>query len=287
MKFSRHPPKTLRRKNPNLELSILLAINILFPPLLIAQSDLEQELFGYLNSERQRENLEQFVWNKTLYKVAIAHSQDMAEMGQVSHNSSDGTKTEERVKNSGVFSSKVGENVARDIHIVAAHTSLMESLNHRKNILNPEYTDAAVGVFVKGRYLYVTELFIRRVDDYSLEDARLILMNQMNDIRVRRGLGRLIQSTVLNEIAQSHVKLQERASSLGPPLIMGLLARQERGALRTSVYTTTSISNFPDEVRQSLALEIQSVGIGFKRIRGDLCNAGCFLVTLIFGPEAS
>ncbi len=287
MKFLKRPPKTLRRKSPNLELSLLLTISILYPSFLIAQSDLEKELFGYLNSERERENLKPLVWNKTLHKVALAHSRDMAQMGQVSHDSSDGTKTQERVKKSGVFSSQLGENVARDIHIVAVHTSLMESLNHRKNILNPGYTDVAVGVVVKGRYLYVTEIFIRGVDDYTLEDARLILLNQMNEFRERRGLGKLAQSMTLNDIAQSHVNLQERASSLGPPLIMGLLARQEGGPLRASIYTTFTISNFPEEVQQNLALKIQSVGIGFKRIRGDLCKTGCFLITLMFGPEAS
>jgi hypothetical protein len=86
-------------------------------------------------------------------------------------------------------------------------------------------------------------------------------------------------------MAQSHVKFQESVSSLGPPLIMGLMARQANGNVRTSVYTTNSISKFPEEVKKNLQLKIQSVGIGFKRIKGELCDTGCFLVTVIFGPE--
>jgi uncharacterized protein YkwD len=265
----------------------LLAFVFLVATPLVAQSELENELLGYVNADRERESLKTLKWNETIYKVAIAHSKDMAQMERVSHTGSDGSLPLQRIRESGVFASKLAENVARDLNIVAVHTSLMESLYHRQNILNPEYTEIGIGVVVKEKYLYVTEVFIRSVDDYSLDDARRILITRMNEIRVKRALGPLSLTSTLNNMAQSHVEFQERVSSLGPPLIMNLMARQARGSLRASVYTTTSLSFFPDEVKENLQLNLQTAGIGFKRIKGDLCNTGCFLITLIFGPEIS
>jgi Cysteine-rich secretory protein family len=248
---------------------------------------MEKELFGYINSERSREKLAPLTWNARLYKVSLAHSNDMVKMGHISHDGSDGSTPQKRIKDGGIFSSKMAENVAKDINVIAVHTSLMESLYHRNNILNPEYTDGAVAIVSSGRYFYVTEDFIRSVDNYSLDEARHLLLVNLNDYREKRGLEKLVPATLLNNIAQSHVDFQEKVSSIGPPLLTGLVARQEKGALRTNVYTTTTISQLPDEVQRTLALKIQSVGIGFKRIKGELCETGCFLITLIFGPESS
>lgn len=283
----RHLPRILPRKSRNLRVLFLLAISLHFIAPLTAQSDLEKELFDYMNLEREREGLKALSWNESLYKVALAHSNDMAQMGVVSHEGSNGSKTTERIRNSGVFSSGLAENVARDTNVVAAHTALMESLYHRRNILNPEYTDTAVGVTEKGKYLYVTEVFIKKIDSFSLADARQMILTEMNLYRKNHGLGPLIPAMTLNDLAQSHVDFQERVSSLGPPLIMSVMAHHSKGALRASVYTTSSISNFPEDVLKSLDLKIQSVGIGFKRIQGDLCKSGCFLITLMFGPESS
>lgn len=271
-------------KNQNLNL-LILVFSLLFAGTVLAQSTEEQELFRYINTERQRESLNPLEWNQILWKVAVAHSEDMAQMGHVSHESSDGRKTPERIKASGVYASRSAENVASDINLIAIHTSLMESLYHRQNILNPVYTSAAVGVVAKGRYLYVTEIFVRTVNEYSLEEARKILLHQMNEFRARKGLNPLTSNTAWNDMAQSHVKFQENVSALGPPLITELMARQAKGALRTSIYTTISILDLPEEVQKILALNVQSVGIGFKRIKGDLCSTGCFLITLIIGPE--
>ena len=281
------PPRIPPRKKSR-KLSLFLIIFFFsFACPLHSQSDQEKELFGYINSERSREKLTPLVWNDRLYKVTLAHTNDMVKMGHISHDGSDGSSPQKRIKDGGIFSSEMAENVAKDLNVVAVHTSLMESLYHRKNILNPEYTDVAVAIVSAGRYLYVTEDFIRSVNDYSLEDARHVLLLNMNDYREKHGLGKLVPTNLLNNMAQSHVDFQEKVSSIGPPLLMGVVSRQEKGALRTNVYTTTAISEFPDDVQKTLALKIQSIGIGFKRIKGELCETGCFLITLIFGPESS
>ena len=89
------------------------------------------------------------------------------------------------------------------------------------------------------------------------------------------------------DVAQSHVDVQEKLNSLTPPLLMGQLAHQLGGSIRVDVFTTNTIEKIPDEVHENLRGKSQMVGIGFKRIRGKLCESGCYLVTLIFGvPES-
>jgi uncharacterized protein YkwD len=276
-----------RKKSRSLSFFFLTILFFASSVPLFSQSDQEKELFGYINTERTREKLSPLIWNDRLYKIALAHSNDMVKMGHISHDGSDGSTPQKRIKDGGIYSSKMAENVAKDLNVIAVHTSLMESLYHRQNILNPEYTDGAVAIVSTGKYLYVTEDFIRRVNDYSLDEARHVLLGNLNDYREKRGLEKLVPTTLLNNMAQSHVDFQERVSSIGPPLLTSLVSRQQRGALRTNVYTTTTITNLPDEVQRTLTLNIQSVGIGFKRIKGELCETGCFLITLIFGPESS
>ncbi len=252
-----------------------------------AQTSEETELFAYINSEREREKLPPLAWDGDLYKVAQAHSLDMSKRGEVSHSGSDKSQPHERIRAGGLFASKTAENIARDINIISAHTSLMESLYHRENILDLEMTHAAAAVIHRGIYLYVTELFIRIVQDVDLEFGRRELLASMNLYRQQEVLLPLSLSQSMSDAAQSHVAVQEKLKTLSPPLLMNQLARQVRGSIRVNVFTSNSIEKIPEEVHENLQGKSQMVGIGFKRIRGKLCASGCYLITLIFGVPDS
>lgn len=252
------------------------------------QTSEEKELFGYINSERNREKLPPFNWDDDLYKVARLHSEDMASTSQVSHTGSDNSQPHDRITAGGVYASKTAENIARDLNVISAHTSLMESFYHRENILDPEMTQVAIGIIHSKQYLYVTELFVREIPEVDLRNARGKLLELMNSYRQQEGLLPLSLSKNMCDVAQSHVQVQEKLNSLSPPLLMGQLAHQLGGAIRVNVFTTNSVEKIPDEVHENLRGKSQMVGIGFKRIRGKLCEGGCYLVTLIFGlPDSS
>jgi uncharacterized protein YkwD len=251
-----------------------------------AQSAEEKELFGYINAERTREKLSPLVWDYDLYKVARLHSEDMASTGEVSHTGSDNTQPVDRIRAGGLYASKTAENIARDLNVISAHTSLMESYYHRQNILDPEMSHCAAAIVRSHQYLYVTELFIRDIPNINLRHARNELLDSMNSYRHQQGLLPLSLSQSMCDVAQSHVDVQEKLNSLTPPLMMGQLAHQLGGSIRVNVFTTNDISQISDEVHENLRGKSQMVGIGFKRIRGKLCESGCYLVTLIFGvPE--
>lgn len=250
-----------------------------------AESDDEKKLFGFINAERQREGLQTLEWDKDLFKVAENHSKDMAKHDQIAHKGSDNSQPHERIRNAGIFASKTAENVARDENVVSAHTSLMISLYHRENILDPEFTRGAVGIEKKDSQLYVTELFIRQLEDYELEDARKILLRVINSYRIQHNLPTVSLMDALNKMAQSHVDVQSKMNSLGAPLTLDLMARQLKGTVRVTVYTTTALMMPPEGVNPNLLSNSVNIGIGYKRVRNSVCPGGCYLVTFVFGPE--
>lgn len=239
-----------------------------------------------MNTERERENLQDLEWDKALYKVAMEHSKDMAKTDRVAHKGSDGSQPHERIRKAGIFASKTAENIARDANVVSAHTSLMESLYHRENILDPEFTRGAVAIVKRSERLYVTELFIRQLEDYDTDDARRLLLNVVNDYRLQHNLDSLSLSDALNKMAQSHVEVQAKMNSLGPPLTMDLMAKKVKGTVHVHVYTTTALLVLPESVAPQLLLTTPNIGIGYKRIHASVCEGGCYLITLVLGPES-
>ena len=223
------------------------------------------------------------LWDEDLHRVALVHSKDMATRGKASHEGSDGRQPHERIRGANIYASKTGENIARDLNVISAHTLLMQSLYHRENILEPEFTHAAIGIVKERQFLYITEVFIHRVGDYSVEQARQTLVKQYNFYRQDKKLSPLVLSESLNKAAQAHVEMQKKFDTLSPMLLMSSVARSNRGATLVSVYTTTALLEIPTQVRDDLGSNSHKLGIGFKRIQGSICGGGCYLVVLVFG----
>ena len=276
------PPHKRKLKKKNKVLLIFL-FGIFPAHLLFAQTREEKQLFEFINSERTREHLPLLEWDDAVYRVALSHSKEMASTGRTVHKGSDGSEPQERVQRGGIFASRTGENIARDINVVSAHTMLMQSLYHRENILEPEYTHAAVAIASPKKFLYVTELFIHKVSDYETDQARQLLVRNFNDYRQDKQLGPLSLSDSLSKAAQAHVDMQKKFDSFSPMLLMSPIARSNRHATVVSIYTTTSLLDIPAQVRSDLESTTSKLGIGFKRVQGNICNGGCYLVVLVFG----
>jgi uncharacterized protein YkwD len=269
------------RENVGAHLYHLFVILFSLPSLLFGQSDQEKQLFEFVNSERLRERLIPLLWDPELYQVAFAHSKDMAAMRKTTHKGSDGTEPQERVLAANIFSSRTGENIARDLNVVSAHTSLMRSLDHRENILESDYTHAAVGIIKQNQFLYVTELFIHKISDYPVDQARQTLIKLINLHRQDKKLAPLALSESLSNAAQAHVEVQNKFDSLTPMLTIGSIARTSRGRALVTAYTATTLLKIPPEIRDDIESSSQKIGIGFKRIQGKICNGGCYLVVLV------
>lgn len=81
-------------------------------------------------------------WNCKLADVARAHSEDMAELGFLSHTGPDGTQIGERVNNRNYRWSAVGENIAAGQNSVGeVVNSWLSSPGHCANIMRTEFTE--------------------------------------------------------------------------------------------------------------------------------------------------
>ena len=114
----------------------------------------ERALFDKINDVR----FEQLEWSNCLHELAIKKSTDLYTRNYFSHEDVDTKKFEmwsDIEKSCGSYR-YVGENLVKDfMNINIAHCALMDSENHRKNIVNENFKEGAVGCY-KG---ICTELF--------------------------------------------------------------------------------------------------------------------------------
>lgn len=104
------------------------------------------ELLARINRERTQRKLPALVLNERLAAAAQSHAEDMAAMGRLSHEGSDGAGLDARLARAGYRFRFAAENIAAGqsgpANVVA---SWMKSAGHRRNILAREATEAGIG----------------------------------------------------------------------------------------------------------------------------------------------
>jgi uncharacterized protein YkwD len=85
----------------------------------------------------------------------------MAERGYFDHVSPVLGTVFDMLRREGVAYKWAGENIARATSLVAAHQALMESPDHRANILSAGYTQVGVGVYRSGGKWHIAQIFMR------------------------------------------------------------------------------------------------------------------------------
>ena len=123
----------------------------------------ENELIVLINAQREKSGLAPLTLHLQLKALARAHCADMACNGHSSHTRSDGSSTRDRVTAQGYQFVAVGENIAAGCETPREVIALwMKSPGHRKNMLDPSFTEMGVGYLYdpKSRYgSYWTALF--------------------------------------------------------------------------------------------------------------------------------
>jgi len=112
----------------------------------------EQDMFTLVNHERELAGVKVLIWDENLAKVGRAHSRDMFERGYFSHYSLDGKDVGDRLLKNGIDYSYAGENLALAPNVQRAHTGLMNSTGHKRNILDPAFGHIGIGVIDGGVY---------------------------------------------------------------------------------------------------------------------------------------
>ncbi len=134
-------------------------------------SDLERRIYRLTNQVRRKHGVPVLDWERSLNAVARAHSADMLMRGYFSHTNPNGRSPHDRLVSGYQFSLTMsGENIWSGTGHDSRETSLlariivdswMSSPGHRKNLVNPKYSDVGVGVAARGKNIRVTQVFVR------------------------------------------------------------------------------------------------------------------------------
>jgi uncharacterized protein YkwD len=129
-------------------------VQLHFPPDLRLTTDApaEQTMFAYVNTQRTQRGLAALRSDPSLVAVARAHSTDMFRRSYFSHNTPDGLTPFDRMHAAGITYTSAGENIAYAPNVNIADTGLMNSPEHRANILDPRFTRLGVGIVSGGLF---------------------------------------------------------------------------------------------------------------------------------------
>lgn len=124
-----------------------------------------QQVGDYINQQRRAAGLRPLRMDANLTRAAATHACDMAQMGRISHVSSNGMDVQQRARAAGMNACTIAENTAwgRPYEAPAALvTGWMNSSGHRANILlDRGVTHFGVGVAYNGTTPYWTWVVAR------------------------------------------------------------------------------------------------------------------------------
>jgi uncharacterized protein YkwD len=106
----------------------------------------ERQMLELVNAERTKAGLGKLTVDIKIVAVARAHSKDMFLRRYFAHVNPDGKDAGDRMEDAGIRFTVAGENLAYAPDVVTAHTGLMNSPGHRRNILEPSFHHIGIGI---------------------------------------------------------------------------------------------------------------------------------------------
>ncbi|MEU6711874.1 CAP domain-containing protein [Nonomuraea sp. NPDC046802] len=114
-------------------------------------SQIEEEVVKIVNRARTKQGCRPLAHDPRLHLAAERHSADMARTNRLTHDSSDGTSFDRRIRAAGFSFTKSAENIAQGQRTAAAVVDAwLGSPPLRKTIMNCSYTHTGVGQNTKG-----------------------------------------------------------------------------------------------------------------------------------------
>ncbi len=134
-------------------------------PRVPSSAQVEFDSFNLVNGARSQNSVDpQLELRETLTRVAREHSRAMWEQNFFSHRDPQGRTVGERLGEAGITFRVAAENLARTTNIpdpaTWAHDQLMQSTEHRPNILNPDFELVGVGVVEWDGTYWITQVFV-------------------------------------------------------------------------------------------------------------------------------
>lgn len=124
----------------------------------------ELQMFDLTNAARVHHGLQPLTWDERAQGTARKHSADMAKNDYFNHTNLAGESPFDRMLKDSITFSVAGENLAYgQLSSIFAHEGLMNSLGHRKNILQADFLYLGVGVaFNEESHPYYTQNYFKK-----------------------------------------------------------------------------------------------------------------------------
>jgi len=257
-----------------------------------SERDLENELLLLTNQQRIQQGIHPLVPEESLAQLAREHSRGMAQQGFISHDLPSGDL---RVRMSHIAYpyATARENVASAASVTIAQNALMDSPEHRHNILADDVDQVGIGIVrcppPYDRELYITEIFAAPRKQYQTTEVYDALLSRVSDL-LQNGAGSLVPDPRLEQLASNSV------SSLDVPIrreeIQNLLAmsaaelhrdgRTEIARVDATVQLVHDPKNLNIPNRTHIGQEPRSFGTAVRQIV-DSRNQTAFLVLTLIG----
>ncbi len=130
-----------------LKASVAGYLFFIYPNLAKMSGAIQNEVYSLINVEREDNNTPPLALNGKLSEVAKKKAEDMIDRNYFAHKSPDGKMIWDMINRSEYPYLYVGENLAMNFTSAdSVNKALMSSASHRKNILNPKYSDIGLAV---------------------------------------------------------------------------------------------------------------------------------------------
>jgi len=145
--------------------------------------DVAARVFELVNVERRARGLPALKRDPQIDLVATGHSLETSAANHIYHDSPVTGSPVDRLREISLFFSKSGENVAMGPSIELLHGGLMNSPDHRRNILDPGFTHIGLGAAESGGSYYLTQIFLRVIP--AAEPKAMVdrVLERLNSVR--------------------------------------------------------------------------------------------------------
>lgn len=123
----------------------------------------EQQMLDLINTDRMKYGLKPLVADLRLTRLARLKSQDIVDKNYFAHKSPTYGTVFDMLRADDIDFLRGGENLSKAGNVLVSHMRLMNSTNHRANLLTPQYTHIGIGIVDNNPSgIVVTEIFITK-----------------------------------------------------------------------------------------------------------------------------
>ncbi len=224
--------------------------------------------------------------------VAQAWAQRLADENFFSHIAPDGNALKQRLTNAGYPYTAAGENLGLSSGPLAAHFGIEHSPGHRSNLLEPQHRKLGLGLARRSDGLQVlVEVLAAPLEVKEDADPLGTLYASIAAERKRKKLPALVQSPVLEGLAQAHVR--EALAKDTPKAELPGRARLSERAFElvdslSSVSVDVLVADTPrlaGESKNLSAATNRQVGVGLVKGDSPRFGRGRYWIVVIYGAQ--